>query len=408
MKRKGDTMLYKRTLEQTINDVNNSFKVLLLTGARQVGKSTLLNSIKEPNRQSITLDNLEILQLAKNDPKAFFDIYKPPLLIDEIQKAPELFIYIKQIVDKSDKTGMFWLTGSQKFTLMRGVSESLAGRIAILELFGLSTREKLEDYQSHPFLPSIDTDYNSVKKFDGDIFEYIFKGSYPQLYKDDKTSLSMYFRSYIQTYLLRDIREISNIGNELNFLNFLKILASRTGTTINYSDIANNVGTSPNTIKNWCKILETLDIIYFLYPYYTNNIGKRFSKTPKMYFLDTGLAAYLCGFDNANAIKMGPLSGAFVETYTITEIIKSYANNGKGNRLYFYRTNNKKEIDLIIEQDCKAYPIEIKQTSTPDLSMSKNFSLIKDAKRGTGAILSLSKNYAPFTKDVLSIPIKCL
>lgn len=397
-------MYYQRTLSSIIEKATKSFKVVLITGPRQVGKSTLFEKMMESNRTRISLDDTDVLTLAKQDPNLFFQTYQPPLLIDEVQKAPELLLHIKKIVDNTDKKGLFWLTGSQKFTLMKNVSDSLAGRVAVLDLQGFSQSEKVEDYTRPPFTPDIPLQTKrpiwSVKE----TFEVIHKGSYPQLF-DGVTDWELYYKSYVDTYLMRDVKEIVQLENELTFVRFLKILAIRTAQPLNFADIARDVDISPNTAKSWISILQTLGVIYLLPPYFENNIGKRLVKTPKLYFMDTGLCAYLCSIKTPNALIDSHLSGSFIETYAVSEIIKSYIHNARTPNIYYCRTTNQEEIDVVLEENNKVYPIEIKQTATPTISMAKNFKLINEPKRGVGCILCLSEKFIPMNKDTYIIPI---
>ena len=397
-------MYYERTLSNIVEKASKSFKVVMITGPRQVGKSTLFNKIIKPNRTKVTLDDTDVLSLAKNDPNLFFQTYRPPLLIDEVQKAPELLTYIKKIVDNSDEKGLFWLTGSQKFQLMKNVSESLAGRVAVLDMQGLSQSEKIKDSKRPPFTPDINLRTKRPIWTAKKTFEFIHKGSYPQLF-DNITDWALYYKSYKDTYLLRDVKDIIKLEDETVFTRFLKILASRTSQVISYADIARDADIAPNTAKAWMNILQTLGIIYFLQPYFENNINKRLVKTPKLYFMDTGLCAHLCGLNTAEMLMNSYLSGAFIETYVVSEIIKSYIHNGKTPNLYYLRTSNKEEIDIILEENGKIYPLEIKQTATPTLSMAKHFKLIDEKKRGIGGIICLSDKFIPINKDVYIIPI---
>jgi len=397
-------MFYERTLSDIVEKATKSFKVILITGPRQVGKSTLFEKIKEENRTKVTLDDGDDLALAKTDPNLFFQKYQPPLLIDEVQKAPELFQYIKKIVDNTDERGLFWLTGSQKFDLMKNVTESLAGRVAVLDLQGFSQSEKNHDYTRGAFVPDIDLQTKRPVWTAKETFEIIHKGSYPQLF-DGITDWELYYKSYIDTYLMQDVKDIIKIEENTTFRRFIKILASRTSQVLNYTDIARDSDISPNTAKSWLSVLQTLGVVYLLQPYFANNIGKRLSKTPKMYFIDTGLCAYLCGISTSQMLMDSYLSGAFIETYVVSEIVKSYIHNGKIPNIYYYRDSNKEEIDVIIEENSKVYPIEIKQTATPTLSMAKNFKLIDEKKRGVGAIVCLNDKFIPMNKDVNIIPI---
>ena len=397
-------MYIERTLSNIVNKATKSFKVVMITGPRQVGKSTLFENIIEPNRKKVTLDDSDVLTLAKNDPNMFFQTYQPPLLIDEVQKAPELFTYIKKIVDNSNEKGLFWLTGSQKFHLMKNVSESLAGRVAVLDLQGFSQSEKAGEPTRPAFVPDIPLQTKRPVWTAKETFEVIHKGSYPQLF-DGVTDRELYYKSYKDTYLMRDVKDIIKLDDETVFTRFLKILASRTSQVTDYANVARDADIAPNTAKAWMGILQTLGIIYFLQPYFENNINKRFIKTPKMYFMDTGLCAHLCGLNTSEMLMNSYLSGAFIETYAVSEIIKSYIHNGKTPNIYYCCTSNKEEIDVVLEENGKVYPIEIKQTATPTLSMAKHFKLIDEQKKGVGAIVCLSDKFIPMNKDVYIIPI---
>ena len=397
-------MYYQRTLSSVIEKATKSFKVVLITGPRQVGKSTLFEKLMEPGRTKVSLDDFDVLTLAKQDPNLFFQTYKPPLLIDEVQKAPELLVQIKKIVDATDEKGLFWLTGSQKFTLMKNVSESLAGRVAVLDLQGFSQSEKLNNPDRGIFVPDMPLQTKRPIWSAKETFKVIHTGSYPQLF-DGITDWELYYKSYVDTYLMRDVKDIVQLGNELTFLRFLKVLAPLTAQQLNYANLARNIDVAPNTVKNWVNILQTLGIIYLLQPYFENNIGKRLVKSPKVYFMDTGLCAYLCAIKTSDALMESYLSGEFVETYAVSEIIKSYIHNGKTPNIYYCRTLNQEEIDVVIEQNDKVYPIEIKQTATPNISMAKNFKLVDEQKKGIGCILCLSEKFIPINKDLYVIPI---
>ena len=397
-------MCYQRTLSSVIEKATKSFKVVLITGPRQVGKSTLFEKLMKPGRTKVSLDDFDVLTLAKQDPNLFFQTYKPPLLIDEVQKAPELLVQIKKIVDATDEKGLFWLTGSQKFTLMKNVSESLAGRVAVLDLQGLSQSEKLNNPDRGIFVPDMPLQTKRPIWSAKETFKVIHTGSYPQLF-DGITDWELYYKSYVDTYLMRDVKDIVQLGNELTFLRFLKVLAPLTAQQLNYANLARNIDVAPNTVKNWVNILQTLGIIYLLQPYFENNIGKRLVKSPKVYFMDTGLCAYLCAIKTSDALMESYLSGEFVETYAVSEIIKSYIHNGKTPNIYYCRTLNQEEIDVVIEQNDKVYPIEIKQTATPNISMAKNFKLVDEQKKGIGCILCLSEKFIPINKDLYVIPI---
>ncbi|WNY25826.1 ATP-binding protein [Methanolapillus millepedarum] len=398
-------MYFERTLSGVLKKVTATFPAVLITGPRQVGKTTLFEKNKELGRTYVSLDDPQIRELAQTDPNLFLQTYKTPLLIDEIQYAPELFPYIKMAIDREKKKGLFWLTGSQQFQMMKNVSESLAGRIAILELQGLSFSEKQQKPESEPFLP--DGGFKNKQQTDiRQIYDLILRGSYPELFAVPDLDKNIFYASYLKTYIERDVRDLLNISDEHSFLKFMRVAASRTGQLLNYSDLAKDVDVSVNTIKSWISILETSGLIYLLQPYY-NNIAKRATKTPKMYFLDTGLCCYLSGWDNADALSNGAMSGAILETYVVSEILKSYWYNGKQAGFYFYRDKDKDEIDLLIEQNGTFYPVEIKRTASPHQKDVANFEILEKIglKKGKGAIICFYQNLLPLTKDVNIIPV---
>lgn len=399
-------MYIKRTSEDVIKNLSKQFKVVLVTGARQVGKSTLLKHCDE-NRNYVSLDDLSERELAINEPKLFLETHKAPLIIDEIQYAPELLSYIKLIVDKSDKKGQYWLTGSQQFHLMKNVSESLAGRVGILDLMGLSLAELSQTPNNEPFFP--DLEYiekrreNHKNYSTSDIFKIIYNGSFPALNNQDEfQDRNAFYSAYIRTYIERDIRDLSSISNELKFLNFIRVVAARTGQVLKYSELANAVDISEPTAKTWLSVLVSSNIVYLLEPYY-RNITKRMTKMPKIYFLDTGLCSYLTGWSSPEVIEKGAMNGAFFETFVVSEILKSYRHNGERPLIYWYRDTQQKEIDLLIERDGKLHPIEIKLTSNPNKSMLKHFNILDN--QGYGGLICMRESDIPLTEDVSAIPI---
>ena len=382
----------KRNAEEVIKKEEKLFKAILITGARQVGKTTMLKNLK-PNINYITLDDMILNQSAQEDPNLFLKSNKPPIIIDEVQYAPDLLRYIKIAVDNSDEKAMFYLTGSQQFHLMKNVSESLAGRIGIVNLLGLSLREIKEIDFNKPFMPTdeylksreehkIDISYD-------EIWEIIHKGTMPALYQEESDS-ELYYSMYVNTYIERDVRNLTQVGDTLSFLKFMISLASRIGQLLNLNSVANEVGISLPTAQRWLSILVSSNIVYLLEPYY-NNIIKRAVKTPKIYFLDTGLAAYLTKWKNKDVLEAGNMAGNFFENFVIVEVIKSYFNTGELRPpLYFYRDKDKKEIDLIIESNGMLYPIEIKKSARPTKEMIENFNVLnKIGKVGQGAIICM-------------------
>jgi predicted AAA+ superfamily ATPase len=400
-------MFKTRTIETLINRANKNFKALLLTGTRQVGKTTLLQNLLNNERIYITLDDVLSLKLAKEDPYLFFQTYQAPLLIDEIQYAPELFSNIKVLIDKNAQSGQVWMTGSQQFLLMKGVSESLAGRLAVLELFGFSIYEREDKGNLQiPFLPSPTPSRILSRKSLAETYRMIWKGAFPEIALKGDEFWSLYYSSFVKTYMERDVRQLLNIGNELSFYNFLKVIAARTGQELNLTDISNTMDISLNTVKSWLSVLQASGIVYLLPPYY-ENITKRLTKRPKLYFLDTGLCAYLTDWNTPEALSSGAMSGAIFETFVITEILKSYKHNGLHPSFYYYRDSNQVEIDLLILQNGNIYPVEIKRTATPDKKMIKHFKVLESFGKNVkyGSLICLTENVYPLTQHANAISV---
>jgi predicted AAA+ superfamily ATPase len=387
----------------------------MVCGQRQVGKSTMLNHIKEPNRRYVTLDDANARRLASKDPALFFETYGYPLLIDEFQRVPSILLEMKRIVDKialdgEDNNGLFWLTGSQKFKMMQNVSESLAGRVAVFDMTGLSTAEK-EGRQSKAFHPDLDSlkarFKDNIPKNIHELYELIFRGEMPKLFATD-LDRDRFYMDYVNTYLERDIKELSQVGKRNEFYDFLVFMAARTAQELKYDEIAKSIGISAPTAKTWVSILERSGVITILHPYH-NNVSKRLVKTPKIYFMDTGLAAYLCRWTNAETLENGASDGAFFETYVVTEILKSYYNAGKASNLYYYRDIDKKEIDLIIVEEDKLYPIEIKK-SKQLYSPNKTFSVLQKFKLNVqpGIVICMSDELIPYNREIWYCPASVL
>ena len=408
-------MYIKRHLEEQIIKASKYYPVVMVCGQRQVGKSTMLNHIKEPERRYVTLDDMNARRLAEQDPALFFETYGCPLLIDEFQRVPSVLIEMKRIVDEKalkgeENNGMFWLTGSQKFKMMQNVSESLAGRVAIFDMSGLSTAE-IEEREAILFHPSIEAlkkraEENHPKNI-RQIFERIFRGGMPKLNTTD-LERDRFYMDYINTYLERDIKDLAQVGKLNEFYDFLVFMAARTSQELKYNEIAKSIGISAPTAKAWVTILERSGIIYILHPYYSN-ITNRLIKTPKVYFMDTGLAAYLCRWPNVDTLMNGAMDGAFFETYVVTEIVKSYYNAGKPCDLYYYRDIDKKEIDLLIVEGDMIYPIEIKKGKNPT-HPDKNFQVLEKFKMKIqpGLILCMSDELIPYNREVWYCPVSIL
>lgn len=403
-------MYIKRSLESVVSQVTKEYPVVLVTGPRQVGKTTMLQKLMEgTDRGYVSLDDLNERHLAKTDPELFLQLHKPPVLIDEVQYAPELFSYIKIHVDKNRNPGDFWLTGSQVFKLMRGVQESLAGRVAVLSLTSLSQAE-ISGGAMTPF--TVDLESLSARK-DGreeadtrEIFSRIYKGSMPAIVSGVNSNSQIFYSSYLTTYIERDVRELSDAIDSLKFLRFITAVAARCGQMLNTADIARDADINQSQAKNWLGILETLGIIFYLYPY-SNNLLKRLVKTPKLYFYDTGLVCYLTKWSSAETLESGAMNGAILENYVVSEIMKTYLNCGKEPYMYYYRDKDAKEIDIVLEHDGVLNPIEIKKTSNPGTELTRVFSLLDKSStpRSKGAVLCMKPNLSAIDRDNYIVPI---
>ena len=401
-----------RHMEERITELSKTWSAILLTGPRQSGKTTMLRSLAEKEnigRKYVSLDDLTIREMAKSDPKMFLQLHKPPVLIDEVQYAPELFTYIKIYIDEHHNPGDFWLTGSQIFRLMQGVQESLAGRVALLHMSPLSQREII-GADSKPFTTDFAALVEDSKKIKPvttpEIYERIWNGCMPGLASGDHNDRTMFYSSYLSTYIQRDVRELSGAIDALKFTKFIIAVAARASQLVNYKAIADDSDIDQVTAKSWMQILETLGIIFLLHPY-SNNVLKRTIKTPKLYFYDTGLVCYLTKWSSPEVAESGAMSGALLENFTVSEIMKSYQNAGKEPYLNYYRDRDAREIDVIIEGDGKLCPLEIKKTTTPDKRIIKAFGLIDKSPLvlGTSAVLCMSDTLSAFDSNNLIVPI---
>lgn len=401
-----------RHLEDKVMSLSKSYSAILLTGPRQSGKTTMLQKLAEKEnigREYVTLDDLTVREMAKNDPAMFLQLHKPPVLIDEMQYAPELFTYIKIHIDRNHNPGDFWMTSSQVFRLMQGVEESLAGRVAILHMSSMSQRE-IGGLPAVPFTTDFEKLVEQGKLIKQvstpEIYEKLWRGSMPGLVSGMFEDRNIYYSSYISTYIERDVRELSGSIDALKFNRFITAMAARASQMLNFSAVAEDAEIDIQTAKAWANILETLGIIFILHPY-SNNVLKRAIKTPKIYFYDTGLVCYLTKWSSPEIAESGAMSGALLENYTVSEIMKSYKNVGLTPYMYYYRDRDAKEIDVIIEGDGKLCPLEIKKTATPDKKVIKTFGVIDKSpiKIGTSAVLCMAECLSAFDKDHLIIPI---
>lgn len=392
-------------MEQAILQASKSFPVIMVCGQRQVGKSTMLKHLMESDRQYVSFDDTKSRELAKNDPELFFETFGYKLFIDEFQRAPSILLEIKKIVDERGEKGMFWLSGSQKFKMMKNISESLAGRVAVFDLLPLSNNELTMNIKD-PFVPDIALlkERSNNKKTIKEIFEAIFKGGLPDVALDE-VNRDIYYSSYMDTYIERDISALEKVGKLDDFRTFVTFMAASTAQELKYDTISKAIGVSAPTIKEWVTILERSGIIYILRPYYSS-VSKRLVKTPKCYFIDTGLAAYLTSWPSAETLMKGAASGAFFETYVVSEILKGYTNTGKKIDLYYYRDVDQKEVDLLMIGPDYLVPVEIKKGKNP-ISSNKSFAFLDkfSLEIKPGLILCTSDNLFPINKNIWYCPI---
>jgi predicted AAA+ superfamily ATPase len=405
-------MYYRRHIESAVTRIANRKPVIVLTGARQVGKSTMLKEVYR-DIHYVSLNRPLVRESAKENPSLFFDVIEPPVIVDEIQNAAELLDYIKDIVDEDKTKCRFYLTGSQSLKLMKNMSDSLAGRVGIIQLLGLSGRELDGIEYQEPFLPTrahLQAVLPEAAVFDYDrIVSRIHRGFFPELYETESNhkDWSDYYSSYFQTYIEKDIRDLLNIRDESAFIKFVRATASRTGQMLNYTTIAETCGKDVGTVKAWMSALESGGLVYLLEPYH-NNFSKRLIKTPKLYFLDTGLACWLLGWNTPQQLVNGAMWGHIFESFAFAEVLKSYYNDGNARPpLYYYRDKDKNEIDLLIEDGGTLYPVEIKATGDPNKSMVKAFRCIENIHGktvGTGAVICLARDALPLTDNVWILP----
>ena len=385
-------------------------KPLIIKGPRQVGKTTMLQKLMEgTERRYVTLDDLNERSLAKTDPEMFLQLHKPPVLIDEVQYAPELFTYIKIYADSHQEPGAFWLTGSQVFKLMHGVQESLAGRVAVLSMTPLAQAELCQAPMS-PFQIELSelvarAEVRQVADTE-EIFGRIYRGSMPAIASGKNSNSQIFYSSYLSTYIQRDVKELSDAVDALKFLRFMTAVAARCSQMLNVAEIAQDADINQKQAKDWLQILETLGIIFYLHPY-SNNLLKRLVKTPKLYFYDSGLVCYLTRWSSAEVLLSGAMNGAMLENYVVSEIAKTYLNSGKEPYMYYYRDKDAREIDIVLEHDGVLNPIEIKKTANPGSTLTKVFSLLDKASvpRGNGAVVCMKQSVGVIDRENFIVPV---
>ncbi len=399
-----------RNLEVIVKQVTEEYPVVLVTGPRQVGKTTMLQNLMEnTGRGYVSLDDLSERSLAREDPELFLQLHKPPVLVDEVQYAPELFTYIKIYVDTHYEPGAFWLTGSQVFKLMDGVQESLAGRVAVLSMTSLAQAEICGSTMT-PFKLDLNTlkerEQTRIPADVNEIFQRIYRGSMPAIISGQNSNSQIFYSSYISTYIERDVKELSDAIDSLKFYRFITAAAARCSQMLNVSEIAQDADINQKQAKDWLRILEKLGIIFYLHPY-SNNLLKRLVKTPKLYFYDTGLVCYLTRWSSAEVLESGAMNGAVLENYVVSEIAKTYMNSGREPYMYYYRDKDAREIDIVLEHDGVLNPIEIKKTSNPGTELTRVFRLLDKASvpRGKGAVVCMKPGVGAIDRDNYIVPV---
>lgn len=400
----------KRDIENKILSLSQEYACILVTGPRQVGKTTMLRQLMSSERNYVTLDDMEERRLAKTDPALFLQIHDLPLFVDEVQYAPELFSYIKIAIDNGAAPGSFWLTGSQAFRMMELAQESLAGRAALLHMPSLSQHEIYGSGDNTPF--TVELEALKARRAAGapanleGIYQRIWKGSLPGYVSGKFTDRDVFYSSYLQTYIDRDVSELVALTDKLLFQDFIRAAACRAGQMLNVHDIAQDVGVSDDTAKRWLQVLEKSDIIFYLRPY-SNNLLKRTVKTPKMYFFDTGLVAYLTRYSSPEILQNGAINGAILENFVVAEILKSYQNNAQDCLLWYYRDKSSNEIDMVIENDGQLHPLEIKRSVNPGSELTGAFSILDKGSvpRGTGAILCMRPELSAINAENYIVPV---
>lgn len=406
-------MFISRHIEAHIRQCSSSFPALLLTGPRQVGKSTLLQKMF-PEIKYISLDNSAALLAMAQDSLGFLELQGTPLILDEIQRTPQAFLSLKYIIDHDRRPGMYLLTGSQRFELMQNVSDSLAGRIAVISLLGLSNREINGDSFSSPFLPTLEyfqQRHPQPMISPAMLWQRIHHGSMPELYANPSVDWYNFYASYVSTYVERDVRQLTQVGDTLAFTQFMTALAARTGELLNMAAVARDVGIDAKTCKRWLSILQATGLVYLLQPF-SLNLNKRLVKTPKIYFTDTGLVSFLCRWLTPDTLCNGAMSGNIFETWVVSEILKSYYNAGREPDIFFFRNSDGQEIDLLFYRDGQLFPLEIKKTVSPNQKDIKHFKVLKtffpSLTVNEGGIICNQPLLLPLDGSFRSIPLNML
>ena len=400
---------YQRESAKIIKKFNKTFRAILVTGPRQTGKTTLLKNLMPENMEYVTLDDLSLREQARTEPKLFLEEHPYPLFIDEVQYAPELFPFIKMKIDSSSEKGMYWLSGSQQFHLMKGVSESLAGRVGIVNINSFTYSEIMRQAENKViFDPSIKPKTASPVDVNS-LFGVIFRGGMPYLYSEPEVDRAAFFESYISTYIERDVRELTNIGSAEAFRRFIVSVATRTGEQLNYTSLAEDAGVSVPTAKSWLSILKTSGLVYMLEPYLSTSL-QRLTHMPKIIFMDSGLAAYLAGWQTARELQLSSNAGHFLESFITSEIVKTYNAAGLNPDISYYRDKEKNEIDLIFRRNNSLYAYEIKKTASPTKEHLKNFDKIKTKKKSLagGGVVCLCDSVMKLADDFYAIPISSI
>lgn len=395
--------MYPRTATNTLKDLERQFPAVLVTGARQVGKSTLLRQA-HPDIPYVTLDDPDLRVLATTDPKLFVQRFPAPLIIDEVQYAPGLFSVLKMVIDENRRPGMYWLSGSQQFGMMRNVSDSLAGRLGVLELAGLSTRELLDDAAAAPFLPP---GPNQTRGYtEPELFQRIWRGSYPELHARPDANPTAFYRSYVATYLQRDVRDLAHVGDLSAFMQFMEMLAGRIGQLLVLAELSRDANIPYSRVATWLSVLEASGLIVLLRAYHSS-YDKRLVKAPKLYFMDTGLAAYLAKWPTPETLMTGAAAPAFLENYAVTEILKSYLHHGQQPPMFYYRNHDQKELDIVLVTNQTLYPMDVKRTASVDRRTARSLHIAEalNLKQGHGLILCGSTTRYPLATDVDAYPV---